>query len=93
MITENHEDPALVFRRISNMQVLADADDEHVKILIIKEQLNLFGRIATSNATHVLRRIVFDIDYNFRKFSFNPRPIGKSKQCCVDEIYKIALSM
>ena len=81
------------FSRISNMQVLAAASEEYLSTTMIKQQLKSFGRIATANDTHPLRRLVFDSDHIFRKFSFNRRLVGRPKQCWVDEIYKIALSI
>jgi len=81
------------FSRISNMQVLAAASEECLSTTMIKQQLKSFGRIATANDTHPLRRLIFDNDHKFRKFSFKPRPVGRPKQCWVDEIYKIALSI
>ena len=72
---------------------LAAADEEHLSTTMTKQQVKLFGRIAIANDTHPLRRLVFDSDHRFRKFSFNPRPVGRPKQCWVDEIYKMALSI
>ena len=74
------------------MKILAVANGKYLSTTMIKQQLKSFGRIATSNDTHPLRRLVFDSDHQFRKFNFNPRPVGRPKQCWVDEIYKIALS-
>ena len=42
------------------MQVLAAADEQYLSITMLKQQPKSFGRIATSNNTHPLRRQVFD---------------------------------
>ena len=80
------------FSRISNMQILAAAVKDDLSTTLIKQQLKSFGRVATSNNTHPLRRLVLDSNHRFRKFSFNPRPVGRPKQCWNDGTYKIALS-
>ena len=71
------------FIRISNMQVIVAAGEEHFSTTMIKQQFKTFSKITTSNDMHPLRRLAFDNHHRFRKFNFNLR--------LVDETYKIAL--
>ena len=81
------------FSRISNAQILATAKEEPLSISVIKQQLKAFGRITLSRDTRPLRALIFDSDDSFEKFNFNPRPVGRPKQCWVDEVHKLALSI
>ena len=81
------------FSRVSNAQFLATAKEEPVSISMIKQQLKAFGRIALSSDTNPLRSLVFANYDRFDKFDFNPRPVGKPKQCWVDEMHKLALAI
>ena len=80
------------FSRISNDQVLAAAKEEPLSITALKQQLKLFGRLAISSS-HPSRWLVFDSEDSFEKFDFNPRPVGRPRQCWVDEIYKLAIAI
>ena len=60
---------------------------------MIKQQLKAFGRIAISRDTHQLRSLIFSNDGSLDKFNFNPRTVGRPKQCWVDEVHKLALSI
>ena len=77
------------FKRISNIQVLTAADKADISIIMIKQQLQSFRGITTSNYMYPLRHLECDNDHRFRKFNFNPIPVGRLKQCWLDEAYKI----
>ena len=81
------------YSRISNAQVLTSANEEPLSVSVLKQQLMASSRIAVSNSTHQLRSLIFDGGHTFGKFDFHPRPVGMPKQCWVDEIYKIVLSI
>ena len=80
------------YSRISNEQVLDAAREEPLSVSVIKQQLKTFGRLAVST-THPSRWLVFDSHLSFEQFDFKPMPVGRPKQCWVDEVHKLAIAI
>ena len=80
--------------RISNEDVLKAAHSTPLSLLLLRNQLKSFGRIASLDYHNCVRDLIFEADDSFtlKEISF-PRRQGRPRLSWASEIFKIALQV
>ena len=80
------------YSRISNHTVLERATVKPLSRTLTIRQLKLFGRIATMDIHHQMRKFVFDPNHVYSKASCNhPRLRGRPRASWANDVFNIAL--